>query len=278
MVLWQMNKLIRHHSRRACAVILLLTLLGRAGVLGADTGAAKPHPGAIDYEQPKLLVGNIFPMGPDPKKIIFKSQRTAVREGATVKAACEYTAPDGSIAALDRIVYEAGRLASFASDEYQKGEKGSAVFRADPSHPGHRTIFFEFTAAPGGDVKKSSESERSDMETLVDDMIPAFIVSHWDALTAGSAAKFRLIVLSRTETVGFKLVKESESTRQGKPVLRIRMEATSIIIAQLVDPLYFVVEKDAPHRILQYLGRTTPVIKNGKKWKDLDADTVFEWK
>jgi hypothetical protein len=273
-----MNKFMRHHSQRACVVILLLTLLDRAGVLGAAAGDAKLYPGAIDYEEPKLLIGNIFPMGPDPRKVLFKSRRTAVREGGTVKVACEYTAPDGSIVALDRIVYGAGRLASFASDEFQNGEKGSAVLRADPRHPGQRAIFFEFTAAPGGDVKKRSESERPDMETLVDDMIPAFIVSHWDALAAGAAAKFRYIVLSRAETVGFRLVKESESTRQGKPVLRIKMEPTSIIIAQLVDPLYFIVEKDAPHRILQYLGRTTPVIKNGNKWKDLDADTVFEWK
>jgi hypothetical protein len=72
-------------------------------------------------------------------------------------------------------------------------------------------------------------------------------------------------------------VKESETTRNGKPVLRIKMEPTSFIIAQLVDPLYFVVEKHGAHRILQYLGRTTPVVKNGSKWKALDADTVFEW-
>jgi hypothetical protein len=108
-------------------------------------------------------------------------------------------------------------------------------------------------------------------------MIPAFIVSHWNALAAGTPAKFRYLVLSRVETVGFRLIKESETTRQGKAVLRLKMEPTSIIIAQLVDPLYFIVEKDAPHRIFQYLGRTTPVIKNGNKWKDLDADTVFEW-
>ena len=244
----------------------------------AAAGAPTTYRGAIDYEEPKLLVGNIFPMGPEPKKVLFKSQRTGTRDGVAVNAVCEYTSADGSVAARDRIVYSAGKLISFASDEYQTGEKGSAVLRADPKHPGQRTIFFEYTATPGGSVKKSDETERSDMETLVDDMIAAFIVSHWSALAEGSPAKFRYIVLSRAETVGFRLIKESETTKDGKPVLRIKMEPTSIIIAQLVDPLYFIVEKAAPHRILQYLGRTTPVIKNGNKWKELDADTVFEWK
>jgi hypothetical protein len=109
-------------------------------------------------------------------------------------------------------------------------------------------------------------------------MIQAFIATHFDALAKGSAAKFRYIVLSRKETVGFKLVKESETTWHGKPVLRIRMEPTSIIIARLVDPLIFVVEKDGAHHILEYAGRTTPRIKAGNKWKELDAITVFDWK
>ena len=109
-------------------------------------------------------------------------------------------------------------------------------------------------------------------------MIPAFIASHWDALMRGSAAKFRYIVPSRKETVGFKLIKESELTWEGKPAVRIKMEPTSIIIAQLVDPLFFVVEQKGMHRIFEYIGRTTPVIKSGNKWKDLDAVTVFEWK
>src|SRR6266446_4031311 len=143
-----MNKLIRHYLRRACAVVFLLTLLDLPGVLGAPAGTANPHARVIDYAEPKLLVGNIFPMGPDPKKFLFKSLRTAVREGATVKVACESTTPNGSKAALDQIVYQAGRLVTFASDEFQKGEKGSEILRTDPGHPGQRTIFFEFTAAP----------------------------------------------------------------------------------------------------------------------------------
>ena len=181
------------------------------------------------------------------------------------------------MAARDRIVYENGQIASFTSEELQTGEKGTATFGPDPKHPGQRRISFEYTSAPGAEAKTSSEAQNQEIETLVDDMIPAFIVSHWDTLVAGSPAKFRYIALSRLETVGFKLVKDSETTRQGKPAIRIKMEPTSIIIAQLVDPLYFIVEKAAPHRIFEYLGRTTPMMKNGNKWKDLDADTVFEW-
>jgi hypothetical protein len=109
-------------------------------------------------------------------------------------------------------------------------------------------------------------------------MIPAFIDSHWVALDKGSAVKFRYIVLSREETVGFKLLKEAETTWRGQSVVRIKMVPTSFIIAQLVDPLVFVVEKSGKHRILEYIGRTTPMVRNGNKWKELDAISVFDWK
>lgn len=214
----------------------------------------------------------------NPSECLFKSERRSTRTGSTVQVTCDYTYPNGSQAARDRIVYEAGRLASFEEEEIQTSEKGSAVIRPDPKNPDHWRVYFEYAIGQGSAVKKSSSSEALDNDTLIDDMIPAFIVSHWEQLNQGLAAKFRYIVLSRKETVGFKLVKDTETTWRGQPVLQIKMEPTSFIIAQLVDPLLFVVEKGGKHRILQYIGRTTPLIRNGNKWKELDAISIFDWK
>jgi len=108
-------------------------------------------------------------------------------------------------------------------------------------------------------------------------MIPYFVLSHWEELMNGATVKFRFIVLQRAETIGFNLVKESETTWHGKPVVILRMEPTSVVIAQLVEPVRFTVEKAPDHRILQYVGRTTPKIKKGNKWEDLDAVSVFAW-
>jgi hypothetical protein len=58
----------------------------------------------------------------------------------------------------------------------------------------------------------------------------------------------------------------------------VTLQPSSIIIARLVDPLHFVIEKDGQHRVLQYSGRTTPSIRKNGKWDDLDAVTVFDWK
>ena len=233
--------------------------------------------GTIDFTEPRLLVGNIFAPGPEPKKLLFKSERRATKTNNTVHVTCDYTYPNGEVAARDRIIYEAGRLALFEEELLQTGEKGSAVIRGDPKHQGNRNIYFEYTAGARDHARKSTAKEDLETDTLIDDMVPGFIESHWTILESGSVARFRYIVLSRKETVGFKLIKEADITWRGKSAVRIRMEPTSIIIAKLVDPLFFVVEKESPHRILEYTGRTTPLIKVGNKWKDLDAVSIFEW-
>ena len=226
---------------------------------------------------PELLIGNICPLGGGPAKCLFKSERRATRSDDTVRVGCDYTYPDGTLAARDRIVYKAGRLVSFEEQLLQTGEKGSARILPDPKNPGQSKIVFDYVVGQGSAAKTSSASESLAKDTLIDDMISDFIVSHWGDLETGGSAKFRYIVLSRKETVGFKLTKESESVLQGQPVARIKMEPTSFIIAQLVDPLFFVVEQGGKHRILQYIGRTTPLIREGNKWKDLDATTIFDW-
>lgn len=258
--------------------LALLWVLGIAFCICGVPPRACSQTLAVDYAEPKLLVGNIFALGSGPRECLFKSERRSARSGTTVQVSCDYTYPNGSLAARDRIVYAEGRLASFEEEELQTGEKGSAMIRPDPKNSGRWRIYFEYTIGQGGAAKKSSGSEALENDTLIDDMIPAFIVSRWEALDKGSAARFRYIVLSRKETVGFKLLKEAETTWQGQHVVRIKMEPTSFIIAQLVDPLAFVVEKNGKHRILQYIGRTTPLIRNGNKWKELDALSIFDWK
>jgi hypothetical protein len=138
-----------------------------------------------------------------------------------------------------------------------------------------RKLLFEWTEAAGAKTKTADEALQPD--TLVGDTIPYFIVTHWNKLAQGTAVNFRFIASSRLETVGFKLVKESEINWRGKPALRLRMEPSSVIIRQIVDPLFFIVEKDGAHRVLEYIGRTTPKHREGTKWKDLDARTIYDW-
>lgn len=167
-------------------------------------------------------------------------------------------------------MYEGGQLKSFLLEELQSGAKGSAVVQ---SGSGGKKLNFDYAE---GDVRKTS-SEKFLPEILISDMVGLYIASHWDALTNGATVKCRLVSVSRAETVGFEFFKESKSTWRGKPVVLVELKPSSIIIARLVAPLHFIIEKDTPHRVLQYTGRTTPSVRRNGKWEDLDATTVLDW-
>jgi hypothetical protein len=229
------------------------------------------------YEEPKLWLGTIYAKDSGRQQALFKFKRVATRSGSSLNVLREYTYPDGKPAARERMVYEGDDLVSYALDEWQIGAAGSVKVRRDPANPARSALLFEYTKdlASGSKPKTSTEALRNDI--LTGDMVAPFIASHWGELSRGEKVKCRYIVVPRRETVGFTFVKESETTAQGQAVVIIRMEPTSLIIAQLVDPLIFTVEKAGQHRVLQYVGRVTPKAKAGSKWDDLDATFVFEW-
>ena len=186
----------------------------------------------------------------------------------------EFRRPDGTLAARESVVYENGRLATCQLEELQSGAGGSAEVRPNPQNRNERQIAFEFTQ----EQARKTGVERFDADTLINDMVGPYLKDHWDALKDGASLKFRFAVIPRAETVGFRLTRQGDTTRDGVPAVVLRMEPASWIIARLVDPLFFTVEKGGQHRVLEYVGRTTPRIRNGSGWEDLDALTVFDWK
>jgi hypothetical protein len=253
--------------------------LGLAILLGAGTGdhralgADAPNTAKLRYEEPIHLMGSIYSRGSNQP--LFKFERAAQRSGSSLKVQRDYTYPNGKPAAQERVIYEGDALVLFELEDSQTGARGSAKIQREANHPEKNRIDFEYAIKNGDRPKTRTEALRED--TLVADMVGPFLVSHWDALSRGEKVKCRYIVVPRCETVGFTFLKDSETTWQGRGVLVVKMEATSRIIAALVDPLFFTMKKDPPHNVVQYVGRTTPKIQMGGKWKDLDAVTVFDW-
>ena len=261
---------------RLLSVSLAVVLIGGWASpprVSADSTNANTRP--LKYEAPALLTGTIY--AKDSRKVLFKFRRTATRSGSKLSVVREHTYPDGKPAARERIMYEGDNLISYALDELQIGAAGNAVIRREAANPSKGTLLFEYAkdVASGTKPKTSSEALRS--ETLVSDTVATFLVSHWAELSRGEKVKCRYVVVPRRETVGFTFIKGSETTCQGRKAVIIRMEATSPIIAALVDPLYFTVEKEGQHRVFQIVGRVTPKIKVGDSWEDLDAQLVFDW-
>src|SRR5712672_1162096 len=256
-----------HIFQRKLLPLLLL-------VSGIATGVRSQSASAFKYEEPKSLTATIYSL--DRKTVLFKFSRRLTRSGNQLEAIREYIYPDGKLAARERVVYNSDDLQAYELKVLQTGSYGRASVKSDPDNPARKVLSFVASKDPAnGTPKQRSEPLRND--TLTYDMVGSFLAEHWDAIMKGEEVKFRMIVAPRAETVGFRVVKESESQWQGKPVVILRMEPTSPIIRALVDPLHFKIEKQSPHRVFEYTGRTTLKIKSGSKWEDLDALTVFDW-
>jgi hypothetical protein len=240
-------------------------------VAGAETLGQGSE--VLRYEEPKYLAGAIY--APDSNRLLFKFKRAASRTGSRLEVRRDFTYPDGKPAARERVIYEGDALVSVELEELQTGAVGSARIRRAGDDAVKGSIEFEYAKELGGKPKARTEDLREN--TLIADMVGPFLKSHWEALSRGETVKCRYIVVPRKETVGFTFTKDAASTWQGRQVLTVRMEATSPFIAALVNPLVFTIEQAPPHRVLQYVGRTTPKIQAGGKWNDLDGVTVFDW-
>jgi hypothetical protein len=267
------------HKRRRTLfwglTILLATSLGSDARQPAETSPSEPH--KLKYEEPKVLTGEIFAAGSDPQKLLFKFKRVATRNGQTLDVVREYSYPDGKLAAREHVVYKGNALVLFELEETQSGGKGSARVFRESGKGDLGKIEFDYTKGPDPNARTKPRSEPLAPDVLVADMIGPFLRDNWERLARGEKVKCRYIVVPRRETVGFTFVKESDSTWHGRDVMILRMEPTSRLLSALVNPLFFTIEKQPPHRVLQYVGRTTPKIAAGSKWKDLDALTVFDW-
>lgn len=253
-------------------------LTASAGQLGFCAEHAATNGSALKYEEPRFLTGKIYAKDGHRRTVLFNFTRRAVRSGAELRVVREYTYPDGKLAARERLAYVGDDLVSFELEELQIGARGRAEIRRVANDHAKARIWFEYAKDPLSVTRPKTDSEPLQKEALVNDMVAPFLAAHWDELVRGREVKCRYIVVPRTETVGFTFKRAPESAQPGGRVVVIKMEATSPVIAALVDPLFFTLERDPPHRVLQYSGRVTPKIQSSGKWKDLDAVTVFDWK
>lgn len=250
-------------------IIPILAFLCLALPAGAESVPDSPP---LKYQAPASLTATIYDQG--GSNILFRFKRTATRSGTNLNVLREYTRPDGQLVARETLTYHGDHLAAYTVDELQSGTGGSATLLADPSDKTSGKIEFDFHAADG---KSQKATQSLPPNTLTSDMVAPFLTDHWTDLVNGHRVKARYLVVSRKETIGFSFIRQSETDWHGKPVVMIRMEPSSWMIRQIVEPLYFTVEKEGQHRVLQYSGRTTPKVKSKNGWKDLDALTVFDW-
>jgi len=254
---------------------LLFVLYGRAM---AGTGVTNQAPATqlIDLADPAVMTGTFYEIGSNRKTILFKYCRQAKRDGDTIHVEQAFTLPDSSVACRESILYRNGQLVSYSVQDLRAKSQGNILIEPDPKKPKLERLQLAYLqGSDSARLRKSNEPLQPN--TLICDTIYPFILAHWDDLMQGNSLKFRFVSLDPSGTFNFRLIKESESTWQGRPVVGIKMEPGNFIIAHWIRPIFFTIEKSAPHRIFSYTGRTTPRTFIGGTWKFVDAEAVFDW-
>ncbi len=207
-------------------------------------------------------VSAIYELGSNRQALLFRMKRATVERdnGSTIRN--DFLYPDGKEAVSEEIVLENGKVKSIRIDQKQLGETYSAVVKEGVIH---------YSKTVGGKTKESHEDYPEDL--LVGVQLSGFAHSNWDALLKGESRSFRIMVVDRQETFGFKMFKEASESDENNVMLKIK--PSSPFISALVKPIAF--RFDAKTRKLKsVLGRTTPKLRKGDKWADLDAELVIE--
>jgi len=261
--------------RLAMACLVVSLLLSRVPAR-ADATNQSPPALTIDLADPAVMTGTFYEIGSNRKSILFKYRRQATRDGDAIRVEQSFTLPDGSLACRESILYRHGQLVSYTMHDLRAKSNGSILVEPDPKKPKMQRLQLEFLdGSDGARIRKTSETLQPN--TLISDTIYPFILAHWDELLQGASVKFRFVSLDPSGTFGFRLIKTSDSTWQGRPVVGIKMEPGNFIIAHWIRPIFFTIEKAAPHRVFSYTGRTTPRNHVGGDWKFVDAEAVFDW-
>src|SRR5687767_359650 len=104
---------------------------------GADTlvpieaAVAALPPEVRAYVDPPVLTGTIYGDA-GARKALFTFKRTATVSNLTVRAVREFTYPNGSLAAKEWVVYEAGKLVHYYLEEPESFVKGTVTVERDP--------------------------------------------------------------------------------------------------------------------------------------------------
>jgi hypothetical protein len=170
---------------------------------------------------------------------------------------------DGADLVLEQTVWEHGALTRFEFDQRQVDEQGSVEVGPD-------TVTFRYTS----EGKTKTATEKRTANFVVPGTLDEYVHAHWSEIQRGESVAVRFAVLDRLETIGFKLFKDKDLTLDGKKYVVVSMVPSDFFIRLLVKKVSIVFVENGDG-ILEIVGRTSPKLREGKRWVDCDAEGVF---
>ncbi len=104
------------------------------------------------------------------------------------------------------------------------------------------------------------------------------IKKNWDQLAKKQTIEFELLVPYIAKTFSFEINKVADEMIQNKPASRFSIQASNWLISKMMDPIFYSIEKQPPHRILFYQGPIGAIIKGEDKPKRVNGTQLWSYK
>ncbi|PWU22826.1 MAG: hypothetical protein C5B49_00055 [Bdellovibrio sp.] len=207
----------------------------------------------------------LYEKGSQRSKKLFTLDVDIETKGPFQREVATYRDPEGKVVVEESALLKGAQVVSSVTQQNQTQQKGEIEYDGKNA---------TFSKTENDKTKKITETVDGDF--VVSGSFRHFVESKFPRIAAGETVKFRLGVWDRQETIGFSLFKTGEEGSGEQKVFNVKMKASSIIVAALIDPINFKFNKDGS-KILEMTGRTAPKIKKGSSWKDLDVEAVYSY-
>jgi hypothetical protein len=249
----------------APAAVVSIALLACAAGCGGAPYEPRPAPviaPEVTSSGETVYFGTVFPLraGAAEPSFVYE-RRVAERDGAVVSTHVTRD-PSGVIALAESATHSPDyALAEYTVHANQLGQSGTVRVDGD-------TITFRLVDASG----TRTSVERRTGAVVTGPTLVGYVVRHLDALREDKTVSVRMAVLDRLETLGFDL--RAVPSNPGET--RVRMKASSFLVAAVVDPVYFTFET-ATGKLLRLEGRVPPKVRAGDRWADFDARVEYRF-
>lgn len=247
-------------------VLMVAAAMGAVGCAGGVRHQARPLPevpASVLERGSTIYFGSTFRAGAvDGADPLFVYERRVETAGDHVVATHITRSLSGALQIVDDAVHSPDYLLSrYTLHADQQGRTGSIeVTDAE--------VRFRLATADG--VRTAREPKRDPV--VVGPTLVGFMFSRLDALQAGQMLPIRFAVLERLETLGFEL----RSVEAPKGQLKVKMSASSPLVALLVSPVFFTFDQ-ATARLVRIEGRVPPKVLENERWYDLDARVEYRF-
>lgn len=219
------------------------------------------------------MTGTVYDRESNFKKPMFKfEKRVTKRENGDLVAESKYFENNGKTA-IDEVV-------EYAPNDTLKlfKRKHKQINRDTLAKRDGEKVLFEMKEKNAKKEKDDKDDEDWEDNMITPEQLTRYIHRHFDKIMGGETIKVRLIVPSRTETVGFRVFKEEDKEFQGKVRTRFRMSPTSVFIRALVEPVDLYFEKEESRRLLMVDGRLpVKTFDEDGNYHDVVGQLVFEY-